>query len=347
MRQTVGMPSLDASTLLVGGDIYNTVDPFATAVLLEGGTVAWLGSDEAADGMGVTPGRGEVNRVDLAGDLIAPAFVNARADLAAPSDEPSLVEAALSAGVLAVHVVVDGLGVVPGDPRVEVVRDVRATGDFAALLKAVAASAEHRGIAVDLADLDDVDATLRGAAERKVALRLGLATPTDAERLLDAAGPALGAHGHRIDLGPGIGESSLVERLAALGVPVTVTPGDSGAPIAALLSAGAPVSLGFGDRAGAPWDVLRDAVFTRGSGAISARAAFTAATRGGWRAVGQPEEGVIRMGARARLARWKVSGLVVQAADDRVAAWSTDPRSGTPGLPDLHEEAPTLVEVLT
>ena len=26
---------------------------------------------------------------------------------------------------------------------------------------------------------------------------------------------------------------------------------------------------------------------------------------------------------------------VVQAPDDRVARWSTDPRSGTPGLPDL------------
>jgi hypothetical protein len=25
----------------------------------------------------------------------------------------------------------------------------------------------------------------------------------------------------------------------------------------------------------------------------------------------------------------------VQAPDDRVARWSTDPRSGTPGLPDL------------
>jgi hypothetical protein len=27
--------------------------------------------------------------------------------------------------------------------------------------------------------------------------------------------------------------------------------------------------------------------------------------------------------------------VVVQAADERLSAWSTDPRSGVPGLPDL------------
>jgi hypothetical protein len=32
---------------------------------------------------------------------------------------------------------------------------------------------------------------------------------------------------------------------------------------------------------------------------------------------------------------WSPGELVVQAPDDRVQAWSTDPRSGTQGLPDL------------
>ena len=40
-------------------------------------------------------------------------------------------------------------------------------------------------------------------------------------------------------------------------------------------------------------------------------------------------------GALATAVRWEVDGLAVQVADERVAAWSTDPRSGTPGLPDL------------
>ncbi len=40
-------------------------------------------------------------------------------------------------------------------------------------------------------------------------------------------------------------------------------------------------------------------------------------------------------GAVASYAIWAATDLVVQAPDDRVAGWSTDPRSGTPGLPDL------------
>ena len=32
--------------------------------------------------------------------------------------------------------------------------------------------------------------------------------------------------------------------------------------------------------------------------------------------------------------------FVVQAPDDRIQTWSTDPRSGTPGLPDLSPGAP-------
>jgi hypothetical protein len=45
--------------------------------------------------------------------------------------------------------------------------------------------------------------------------------------------------------------------------------------------------------------------------------------------------GVLAPGAVASYAVWRAGDLVVQAPDSRVAAWSTDPRSGTPGLPDL------------
>ncbi|MGG8408559.1 amidohydrolase, partial [Streptomyces sp. 12297] len=45
--------------------------------------------------------------------------------------------------------------------------------------------------------------------------------------------------------------------------------------------------------------------------------------------------GVLVPGAPADYALWQTGELVVQAPDDRVARWSTDPRSGTPGLPDL------------
>ncbi|MET9962107.1 amidohydrolase [Streptomyces sp. NPDC006326] len=109
-------------------------------------------------------------------------------------------------------------------------------------------------------------------------------------------------------------------------------------PFAALLKAGVP--LAFGSDAPVtpfdPWGTVRAAAFHRTpEHRISVRAAFTAHTRGGWRALGRDGAGVLVPGAPADYAVWENAELVVQAPDDRVARWSTDPRSGTPGLPDL------------
>ncbi|MFE2925571.1 amidohydrolase [Streptomyces goshikiensis] len=109
-------------------------------------------------------------------------------------------------------------------------------------------------------------------------------------------------------------------------------------PFAALLKAGVP--LAFGSDAPVtpldPWGTVRAAAFHRTpEHRISVRAAFTAHTRGGWRALGRDDAGVLVPGAPADYAVWQTGELVVQAPDDRVARWSTDPRSGTPGLPDL------------
>ena len=48
-------------------------------------------------------------------------------------------------------------------------------------------------------------------------------------------------------------------------------------------------------------------------------------------------------GAEATFAVWEAGELVVQAADSRISAWSTDERSGTPGLPDLTPGVPLPV----
>ncbi|MET7717442.1 amidohydrolase [Streptomyces sp. NPDC005407] len=109
-------------------------------------------------------------------------------------------------------------------------------------------------------------------------------------------------------------------------------------PYAALLRAGVPLAFGSDTPVTPldPWGAVRAAAFHRTPGhRISARAAFTAHTRGGWRAVGRDDAGVLVPGAPADYALWRTEELVVQAPDDRVARWSTDPRSGTPGLPDL------------
>ncbi|MDG9719581.1 amidohydrolase [Streptomyces sp. DH24] len=109
-------------------------------------------------------------------------------------------------------------------------------------------------------------------------------------------------------------------------------------PFAALLKAGVPLAFGSDSPVTPldPWGTVRAAAFHRTpEHRVSVRAAFTAHTRGGWRAVGRDDAGVLVPGAPADYAVWRTGELVVQAPDDRVARWSTDPRSGTPGLPDL------------
>ncbi|WP_240649547.1 amidohydrolase [Streptomyces sp. Z26] len=109
-------------------------------------------------------------------------------------------------------------------------------------------------------------------------------------------------------------------------------------PYAALLRAGVPLALGSDSPVTplGPWAAVRAAAFHRTPAhRVSARAAFTAHTRGGWRAIGRDDAGVLVPGAPADYAVWRTGELVVQAPDSTVANWSTDPRSGTPGLPDL------------
>ncbi|RKS67902.1 hypothetical protein CLV35_3806 [Motilibacter peucedani] len=114
-------------------------------------------------------------------------------------------------------------------------------------------------------------------------------------------------------------------------------------PFGALAAAG--VVLAFGSDAPvtplAPWEAVRAASQPRTPGAgLSVRAAFAAHTRGGWRAIGRDDAGVLVPGAPATYAVWEPGELVVAAPDSRVAAWSTDPRSGIPGLPDLSPGVP-------
>ncbi|MER2137508.1 MAG: amidohydrolase, partial [Arthrobacter sp.] len=62
----------NALTLYRNGSVYSSADPFATAMLVDGGTVAWVGSEQAATSI-----QDEKMRVvDLQGALAAPGFVD-------------------------------------------------------------------------------------------------------------------------------------------------------------------------------------------------------------------------------------------------------------------------------
>jgi predicted amidohydrolase YtcJ len=111
-------------------------------------------------------------------------------------------------------------------------------------------------------------------------------------------------------------------------------------PLALLASQGVPLALGSDAPVTGinPWASVRAAVnhHTPGS-AISARAAFAAATRGGWRAGGVRDgtAGTLVPGAPASYVVWDAGPLDVTAPRDAVQRWSTDPRSRVPALPRL------------
>lgn len=121
-------------------------------------------------------------------------------------------------------------------------------------------------------------------------------------------------------------------------------------PFAALAAAGLPLAFGSDSPVTGldPWGALRAAVRHHApESSLSGRAAFAAHTRGGWRAARRDEEGELVPGAPATFAVWQVEGeLLVEAPDERVAAWSTDPRSGVAGLPDLDGPDPVCLRTV-
>ena len=160
-------------------------------------------------------------------------------------------------------------------------------------------------------------------------------------------------------------DAAMIDRLAHLGVVASVQPafdarwgGSDGMyverlglqrggalnPLAAMAAAGVVLALGSDAPVTAldPWGTLRAAVRHRTAGSgLSARAAFAAHTRGGWRAVGDDRTGELTPGAPATFAVWDVPGeLAVQVPDERVSGWSTDPRGAVSGLPDLDAPDP-------
>ena len=93
-----------------------------------------------------------------------------------------------------------------------------------------------------------------------------------------------------------------------------------------------------------PWQSIQAATFHHNPNQrISARAAFAAHTRGGWRAVHDDVAGVIAVGAPAHFVAWNVEHYTIDVPDQRKVAWSVDPRSGTPELPDVRQEVPQAI----
>ncbi|MDQ1740643.1 MAG: hypothetical protein QOE53_2295 [Pseudonocardiales bacterium] len=178
-----------------------------------------------------------------------------------------------------------------------------------------------------------------------------------AERL----GSRISAAGHRIEHAELISD---VPALAATGLIASVQPafdatwgGDHGMyaqrlgserarrlnPLAEFAATGVPLAFGADSPVTPvdPWGAVRAAVHpSNPAHALSPRAALTAHTRGGWRAARADSDGsgVLAPGAPASYAVFAAGPLGMDspdAPDERLSQWSTDERSGVPGLPDL------------
>ncbi|MGP4031994.1 amidohydrolase [Pseudarthrobacter sp. 1C304] len=64
-------------TLYRNGSVYTAADPFATAMLVDGDTVAWVGSEQAATSIADS----SMDIIDLHGALLAPGFVDSHVHL--------------------------------------------------------------------------------------------------------------------------------------------------------------------------------------------------------------------------------------------------------------------------
>ncbi|WP_435300040.1 amidohydrolase [Timonella sp. A28] len=169
--------------------------------------------------------------------------------------------------------------------------------------------------------------------------------------------------GHRLEHVE-LASPNAIQRLVQLGFSVSVQPafdahwgGPAGmyeqrlgvqrahetTPLRDFLKAGIPMALGSDSPVTPidPWGAVSAAVFHNNTEQrVSARAAFRAHTRGGWRVGGEanPLVGDIRLGSPAHLAVWRADALGVQAENDGRSSWTTDARSGSPLLPILDEK---------
>lgn len=308
------------SQVFFNGDVYSPSDPFATALSFADGVVKWIGSDEAA--LAQTQ-----SATDLHEDFVAPGFVASGLDL---RTENVTAHDLVPAGITFAHVI----------GTEQDIADFRAaSGDLRVIGYALDSSQGPGACAA--ADLD-----LGAEADRTLFLTVD--DHRDWSALQELLGDAERMSRARLLLWrirvAGVVPAEWVDPLCASGLALSLDPTEPGQPLSSLLAGGAQVSFLLDPRT--PWRSVRAAVYELEQG-VSGRAAFNCATRFAHRAGGNPEGGTLVFGSAADAVRWHTAGLVVQVADSRVAAWSTDPRSGTPGLPDLSDPAalPTPVTV--
>lgn len=102
-------PRRKTSTVLYrNGSVYTAADPFATAMLIDGGTVAWVGSEQAASSIADS----SMDIIDLRGSLVAPGFVDSHMHL---TETGIALDSLALQGVTSAGALLDAVAAVPGE----------------------------------------------------------------------------------------------------------------------------------------------------------------------------------------------------------------------------------------
>ncbi len=322
------------SLLLTNGYIHSVAEPYATALHIDNGVVAWLGSDETAEQMVAATARGPVETTDIENMLVTPAFFDGFSHHQLGERDPRILLSSTFIGEGSVH--------------------------YAPIETAGAAS---DGLFIAASQLDQLDNT---AAELKPPTQLLIEStgPDEIEQILEVLEQqpkaALMRSRHRLLLNHEL-TAHHIDRLGAVHASVTLVPEVVAnrpvfhAPAASLISQGVHVATGTGNWTGSIWDVFTALIeHPDEAQRISTRAAFNTMTRGGVRVLPSKivqthmAAGQLSVGTPADLNIWRAHQLGVQAPNVRAAHWSTDKRAGSALLPILSstEASPELVTII-
>lgn len=334
------------------GSVYSPVDPYATAMVLTETAVDWVGSDAGADSIYDN----SMHKVELVGDLLTPAFFHGGATVQSQDELAILSERLMHAGYASTSLFLpqsacESINISASPLHTFVYAIISGKEDIEQLVAGIH-GVQIRETSIDLTSL------LQKALDHHLKVSLVPRDEVDIEKFLSA----LSAFNEldRFRLAPRLdGISSITSEYisvardlgVALGFSSQIAENDSS--IRQAVAAGALIFLGSDvnqESRVLGWELaLTHVVRTRPEYQLSARATFNAMTRGVYRAVGEsnPTFGQLGPQSMADVARWKVTELMVQTADDRVAAWSTDPRARIPLLPVLEKDnLPELVDLL-
>ena len=90
------------------GSVYSAADPFATAMLVDGDTVAWVGSEQAATSIADS----SMEVIDLRGALVAPGFVDSHMHL---TETGIALDSLQLGGISSARELLDAVAAAPGD----------------------------------------------------------------------------------------------------------------------------------------------------------------------------------------------------------------------------------------